>query len=93
MADTLDGVWLFTRGGDSVLITRTAEAGGRIRVVVDGPGPATATHLCVTLADCIRLQQQLDSELMAQGFRVSRSPERRVRPERRSRARGRGRRR
>lgn len=92
MSDQLEAVWLFVRGNESVRITRSTEPDGLSRIVVEGPGRTSKTHQCDTLADCMRLQQQIDADLMAQGFQVQHSSERRT-GERRQKPRGRGRRR
>jgi hypothetical protein len=88
----LDATWLFTRGTESVKITRTAEPSGGFRVLVAGPGATMTTHLCTSLADCMRLHQAIDAGLMAQGFQLSRATDRRTTPDRRRQPRGRGRR-
>jgi hypothetical protein len=93
MTTPFDTQWLFTRGAESVTIARTAEAGGQFRLDISGPGDARVTHMCVTLADCMELQQRFDSDLMAQGYQLNRVSDRRGVNERRRHPRGRGRRR
>ena len=93
MSDAFEATWLFTRGTESVKITRTAEAGGAFSVEVSGPGPGTASYQCASRAECMRLQEKLDAELMAQGFQLNRTLDRRARPDRRRQPRGPGRRR
>ena len=79
-SNTFDGQWLYARGDKSVRIRRVSHHAGAFQLLVSGPSEARQTHTCHTIADCIQLQQQLESELVAQGFRLSK-PERRKQPE------------
>jgi DNA-binding response OmpR family regulator len=81
-----DSEWLYSRGRQSVLISRIAEPGPQTRLRVYGPGQTVGVHDCRDLLDCMARQSAIERALVAEGYQLL-ATERRSGHERRTRSR------
>jgi DNA-binding response OmpR family regulator len=81
-----DRTWLYSRGKQTVLISRIADPGPNARLHVFGPGQSLVVYDCSEWAECTARQAAIERSLMAEGYRLL-TTERRTGQERRSRAR------
>lgn len=73
MTRTDEAAWLFTRDQQSVRMLRVAEDTGLMRLLVHGPGRATAVYNSDDLVESMRHQADLERTLLAQGFQLDQS--------------------
>jgi hypothetical protein len=71
------GAWLFIRGRQSVRIVRREHPNGRADLVVCGPAADEHTHTFSSMAECMQRQAEIEAGLMAEGFMLQTSAERR----------------
>jgi hypothetical protein len=64
--------WLFTRGPESVRSVRAVTPGGEMRLIVDGPGDTSETHVFDDVVACVTHQSELERRLVAQGYALER---------------------
>ena len=62
--------WLFSRGKQSVLISRAAEPAPHGRLIVYGPGQTVSTHDCADATECTARQSAIERALMAEGYQL-----------------------
>ena len=73
---TRQAVWLFTRDQESVrLAVRSAPAG--FRLMIFGPGSASAEFDFAEVSNLDRFREKYEQDLLAQGFVLEASAERR----------------
>lgn len=73
-----ESAWLFTRGSQSVRLVRKEQAGGRVRLVVYGPGDTETSHEFREIAECMKRQTDIEQTLLAEGYQLAaRASERR----------------
>jgi DNA-binding response OmpR family regulator len=65
-----DREWLYVRGRQSVLVSRTAHPGPEGQLVVLGPGPEREVYDCVDLNECIVRQAEIERTLVAEGYQL-----------------------
>jgi DNA-binding response OmpR family regulator len=65
-----DREWLFARGRQSVLVSRTAHPGPGGQLFVLGPGHSRRVYDCIDLNECISRQAEIERELVAQGYQL-----------------------
>ena len=78
--------WLFTRGESSVSMT-VEEKPGVVRLLVRGPGTATATYNFPDLTQLMEFARLQERRLHDDGFQLQAVTERRNRPDRRQASR------
>src|SRR5882672_4945385 len=78
-----DREWLYVRRKQSVLVARSAHPGPNAKLHVLGPGRTNVSYDCVSLADCLTQQAQVERHLVLDGFHLL-AAERRRGPERRN---------
>jgi hypothetical protein len=78
-----EGAWLFTRGRQSVRILRREHPNGRADLIVCGPGTDEQTHTFASMPECMQRQAEIEGTLMAEGFMLQLTPERRREADRR----------
>jgi DNA-binding response OmpR family regulator len=81
-----DREWLFSRGRQSVLISRIVEPGPHACLRVYGPGQTVVVHDCRDLIECMARQSAIERALVAEGYQLL-ATERRSGHERRTRSR------
>jgi DNA-binding response OmpR family regulator len=62
--------WLFVSGPASIRLIRTEEGGESVRLVLNGPGRATAIHREPDTQSGLRRQLAIEQDLIAQGYRL-----------------------
>ena len=63
--------WLFVSGPSSIRLVRIEEGGGdHVRLVLNGPGNATAIHRDGDTQSGLRRQLSIEQDLIAQGYRL-----------------------
>lgn len=81
--------WLFICGLKSVRIVRVANANGRMRLLVQGPGTAVSDYEFDDVIGCMTHQAEIERTIVAKGFQLERfTRDRRRRPDRRHTRRG-----
>ena len=63
-----EGAWLFTRGGASVRISRSADTDGTFVLVVHGPGVQLTRYRCIDVGACISVQGDIERKLVEDGY-------------------------
>lgn len=83
MTQASDGAWLFIRGPQTVRIVRREQPDGRAELVVCGPARDEQTHTFSSMPECMHRQATIEAALMAEGFVLQTSSDRRRGPDRR----------
>ena len=65
--------WLYTRGQDSIRLVRSDQPHGACRLFVFGPGRILERQTFSDMTECSRLQAEIESDLMAEGYQLSQS--------------------
>jgi DNA-binding response OmpR family regulator len=60
--------WLFSKGANTVRMALVSEDGKPARLVVDGPGPKSATYEESQVIDIVRRQASLERMLLDEGY-------------------------
>src|SRR5436190_5483097 len=82
-----DREWVYARGKQSVLVSRTAHPGPAGQLLVLGPGDARRVYECVDLNECVARQAEIERALVAEGYQLL-ARDRRSGRDRRTLARG-----
>lgn len=65
-----DREWIYVRGKQSVLVSRTAHPGPAGQLVVLGPGHEREVCDCADLNECIVRQAEIERALVAEGYQL-----------------------
>jgi hypothetical protein len=76
VTQTSGGAWLFVRGRQAVRIVRREHSDGA-DLVVCGPAADEQTHTFSSVPECMRRQAEIEAGLMAEGFVLQSSSDRR----------------
>lgn len=77
MTQASGGAWLFVRGRQAVRIVRREHPDGGADLVVCGPAADEQTHTFSSVPECMRRQAEIEAGLMAEGFMLQSSSDRR----------------
>jgi hypothetical protein len=67
------GVWLFTRGSESIRLVREEDSDG-CRLFIYGPRTEVATYDFADVAQCMKQQAAIEMDMLAAGYQVAGPP-------------------